>query len=208
MKTEARRPSTACHACRVAATPHAVGLAAPGLDGERRGPGRHGARRDVDDRQRGRLPRRGGEARTRSAVSSAACSSPATCSRSSPAATSATATGTARSSSVSLLWAGVATMLTGVRQADSSLFIVVRVVTGLGEGAFYSNDRSLITATTPERERSLAMGVVITGLSLGITVAIVFTPELVALAARSSSPASRRGGCCSWCSAPPPWSSA
>jgi MFS transporter, ACS family, D-galactonate transporter len=79
---------------------------------------------------------------------------------------------------VSLLWAGVATVLTGF-VGGLVAFIVVRVVTGLGEGAFYSNDRTLITATTPERDRSLAMGVVITGLSLGITVAIVFTPELV-----------------------------
>ena len=79
---------------------------------------------------------------------------------------------------VSLLWAGVATVLTGF-VGGLVAFIVVRVVTGLGEGAFYSNDRTLITATTPERDRSLAMGVVITGLSLGITIAIVFTPELV-----------------------------
>ncbi|SCK39963.1 MFS transporter [Streptomyces sp. WMMB 322] len=79
---------------------------------------------------------------------------------------------------VSLLWAGVATVLTGFIGGLVS-FIVVRVVTGLGEGAFYSNDRSLITATTPERQRSFGMGVVITGLSLGITVAIVFTPELI-----------------------------
>jgi MFS transporter, ACS family, D-galactonate transporter len=79
---------------------------------------------------------------------------------------------------VSLLWAGVATMLTGFI-GGLVAFIVVRVLTGLGEGAFYSNDRSLITAATPERDRSLAMGVVITGLSLGITIAIVFTPELV-----------------------------
>jgi ACS family D-galactonate transporter-like MFS transporter len=79
---------------------------------------------------------------------------------------------------VSLLWAGVATLLTGF-VGGLVAFIVVRVVTGLGEGAFYSNDRTLITATTPERDRSLAMGVVITGLSIGITIAIVFTPELV-----------------------------
>ncbi|QPP08989.1 MFS transporter [Streptomyces bathyalis] len=79
---------------------------------------------------------------------------------------------------VSLLWAGVATILTGFI-GGLVAFIVVRVVTGLGEGAFYSNDRSLISATTPERNRSLGMGVVITGLSLGITIAIVFTPELI-----------------------------
>ncbi|MGH3368996.1 MAG: MFS transporter [Nocardioidaceae bacterium] len=79
---------------------------------------------------------------------------------------------------VSLLWAGVATILTGFI-GGLVAFIVVRVVTGLGEGAFYSNDRSLITIATPERQRSLGMGVVITGLAFGITIATVFTPNLV-----------------------------
>lgn len=79
---------------------------------------------------------------------------------------------------VSLLWAGVVTVLTGVFSGLIA-FIVVRVVTGLGEGAFYSNDRSLITETTPERQRSLGMGVVITGLALGITIATVLTPYFI-----------------------------
>ncbi|WP_217198456.1 MFS transporter [Streptomyces buecherae] len=79
---------------------------------------------------------------------------------------------------VSLLWAGVATILTGFL-GGLIAFIVVRVVTGLGEGAFYSNDRTLITAATPERDRSLGMGVVITGLAFGITIAIVGTPHFI-----------------------------
>lgn len=79
---------------------------------------------------------------------------------------------------VSLLWAGVATVLTGFL-GGLTAFIVVRVVTGLGEGAFYSNDRTLITDQTPERDRSLGMGVVITGLAFGITIATVFTPYLI-----------------------------
>lgn len=79
---------------------------------------------------------------------------------------------------VSLLWAGVCTLLTGFLSGLIA-FIVIRVVTGLGEGAFYSNDRTLITHATPERHRSLGMGVVITGLALGITVAIVFTPHFI-----------------------------
>ncbi|WP_369205274.1 MFS transporter [Streptomyces sp. PU-14G] len=79
---------------------------------------------------------------------------------------------------VSLLWAGVATLLTGF-VGGLVAFIVVRVVTGLGEGAFYSNDRTLVTAATPERHRGLGMGVVITGLSFGITLAIVLTPYFV-----------------------------
>lgn len=81
---------------------------------------------------------------------------------------------------VSLLWAGIATLLTGFI-GGLVAFVVVRVVTGLGEGAYYSNDRTLVTQTTPERDRSLGMGVVITGLALGITVATVLTPYLIDL---------------------------
>ncbi len=60
-------------------------------------------------------------------------------------------------------------------------FIAVRVITGLGEGAFYSNDRSLIAQDTPLEKRSLGMGVVITGLALGITIATVFAPNMISL---------------------------
>ncbi|KAF4406357.1 MFS transporter [Streptomyces lycii] len=81
---------------------------------------------------------------------------------------------------VSLLWAGIATLLTGFI-GGLVAFIVIRVVTGLGEGAYYSNDRTLITETTPERDRSLGMGVVITGLAFGITIATVFTPHLIGI---------------------------
>src|SRR4051795_1320262 len=81
---------------------------------------------------------------------------------------------------ISLVWAGIATLLTGVL-TGLVLFIAIRVITGLGEGAFYSNDRSLVAEQTPVEKRSLGMGVVITGLSLGITIAIVFTPNLIEL---------------------------
>jgi ACS family D-galactonate transporter-like MFS transporter len=81
---------------------------------------------------------------------------------------------------VSLVWAGIATLVTGLLTGLLA-FIVIRVVTGLGEGAYYSNDRSLIAETTPERERSLGMGVVITGLALGITLATLGTPYLISL---------------------------
>lgn len=81
---------------------------------------------------------------------------------------------------VSLLWAGVATLLTGL-MGGLVMFIVLRVVTGLGEGAFFSNDRTLITSVTPERDRSFGMGVVITGLAIGITIATVFTPNFIGL---------------------------
>ena len=81
---------------------------------------------------------------------------------------------------VSLVWAGIATLVSGVI-TGLVVFIAIRVITGLGEGAFYSNDRSLIAEETPQEKRSLGMGVVITGLALGITIATVFTPNLIEL---------------------------
>ena len=41
---------------------------------------------------------------------------------------------------ISLIWAGIATLLSGLI-TGLVLFIAIRVITGLGEGAFYSNDR-------------------------------------------------------------------
>src|SRR3954467_2907309 len=84
---------------------------------------------------------------------------------------------------VSLVWAGIATLLTGVITGLVA-FIAIRVLTGLGEGAFYSNDRSLIAEKTPLEKRSLGMGVVITGLAFGITIATVFAPSLIELGGR------------------------
>jgi ACS family D-galactonate transporter-like MFS transporter len=81
---------------------------------------------------------------------------------------------------VSLVWAGIATMLSGVISGLVA-FIAIRVFTGLGEGAFFSNDRSLVAQETPIAKRSLGMGVVITGLALGITIATVFAPDLIDL---------------------------
>src|SRR3954447_4982965 len=81
---------------------------------------------------------------------------------------------------IRLVCAAIATLLTGVVTA-LVLFIAIRVITGLGEGAFYSNDRSLVAEQTPLEKRSLGMGVVITGLALGITISTVFTPDLIAL---------------------------
>src|SRR3954449_3070938 len=83
---------------------------------------------------------------------------------------------------VSLVWAGIATVISGLI-TGLALFIAIRVATGLGEGAFYSNDRSLIAQETPPEKRSMGMGIVITGLALGITLALVFTPDLIKLGA-------------------------
>jgi MFS family permease len=79
---------------------------------------------------------------------------------------------------ISLVWAGIATIVSGL-VSGLVIFIAMRVFTGLGEGAFYSNDRSLITAETPLRKRSLGMGVAITGLAFGITIATLLAPPLV-----------------------------
>jgi MFS family permease len=83
---------------------------------------------------------------------------------------------------ISLVWAGIATMVSGFITGLVA-FIAVRVITGLGEGAFYSNDRSLIAEKTPLEKRSLGMGVVITGLALGITIATVFAPNMISFGA-------------------------
>src|SRR3954470_3472560 len=88
---------------------------------------------------------------------------------------------------VSLVWAGIATVISGLI-TGLALFIAIRVLTGLGEGAFYSNDRSLIAEDSPPEKRSLGMGVVITGLALGITLALVFAPDLIKLGANVLSP--------------------
>lgn len=83
---------------------------------------------------------------------------------------------------VSLIWAGIATILTGVF-GGLLAFVALRVTTGLGEGAYYSNDRSLVTQTTPLPQRSLGMGVVITGLAIGITIAVVGAPLMIGMGA-------------------------
>src|SRR5690349_22864966 len=49
---------------------------------------------------------------------------------------------------VSLLWAAVLTAVSGL-VAGLVAFVAARVLTGLGEGVFYSNDRTLIMNHTP-----------------------------------------------------------
>ncbi len=73
---------------------------------------------------------------------------------------------------ISILWAGLTTLLTGIA-ATLFLFVAIRVLTGVGEGTFYSNDRTLIAASTPPAKRGLGMGLVISGLCIGMTVAFV-----------------------------------
>jgi MFS family permease len=57
------------------------------------------------------------------------------------------------------------------------------VATGLGEGAYYSNDRALVRVVTPERDRALGMGIVFVGLATGLTFATIATIPLLDWAA-------------------------
>lgn len=79
---------------------------------------------------------------------------------------------------ISIFWAGITTVLTGLT-SGLIIFIALRVITGLGEGVMYSNDRSLISQVTPTKKLGLGMGLVITGLSLGLTVATLGTIYII-----------------------------
>jgi len=79
---------------------------------------------------------------------------------------------------ISAIWAGIATLLSGAVHSITA-FIGARVLTGLGEGAYYSNDRALIAEVTPKEKKGLGMGVVFVGLAAGLTIANVLTPYLL-----------------------------
>jgi MFS family permease len=79
---------------------------------------------------------------------------------------------------IAILWAALATVASGLVTALIGL-VALRVATGLGAGMFYSNDRTVITQQTPFERRSLGMGVVISGLSLGITLAYLSAAPLL-----------------------------
>ena len=79
---------------------------------------------------------------------------------------------------VSLLWAAVMTAVSGL-MGGLVAFVAARVLTGLGEGVFYSNDRTLIINHSPAAKRTLGLGVVIAGLSIGLTVGVIATPLLI-----------------------------
>lgn len=69
---------------------------------------------------------------------------------------------------LSIVWAGITTLLTGIT-GGLVMFVMLRVLLGLGEGVFYSNYRSYIVYHSPPEKVGLGMGVVITGLSVGLT---------------------------------------
>jgi MFS family permease len=90
---------------------------------------------------------------------------------------------------ISTAWAGVATLLSGLSRSLFG-FVTMRVLTGLGEGAYYSNDRAIINSVTPKDKKGMAMGVVFVGLALGLTVATLITVPIIELAVPYLGPSS------------------
>jgi len=79
---------------------------------------------------------------------------------------------------LSLVWAGLLTVVSGLT-AGLVAFVAARVLTGLGEGVFYSNDRTMVINHTPVAKRTLGLGIVLSGLSIGLTVGLLATPYLI-----------------------------
>ena len=100
---------------------------------------------------------------------------------------------------VSLLAACVLTVVSGL-MAGLVAFVAARVLTGLGEGVFYSNDRTLIINHTPVAKRTLGLGIVIAGLSIGLTVGIIVTPIAISWGTVARTWVATPGACRSSCS--------
>ena len=62
---------------------------------------------------------------------------------------------------------GFMSLLTGLAQSFASLFLF-RFLTGVGEGAYFSNDRPIISAYTPEKKRGVGQGISFIGLGIGM----------------------------------------
>lgn len=84
---------------------------------------------------------------------------------------------------ISIFWAAVATFLTGL-VSTLFWFVSMRVFTGLGESTLYSNDRNLITVATPKELRGWGMGIAISGLSAGLTIALLSGSYTITWAAK------------------------
>lgn len=69
---------------------------------------------------------------------------------------------------LSIVWAAIGTFLTGVFGKSMMGLLGTRVLTGLGEGCYYSNDRALISETTPKEKLGVGMGISFAGLGLGL----------------------------------------
>ncbi|MDT3698531.1 MAG: MFS transporter [Thermincola sp.] len=74
---------------------------------------------------------------------------------------------------MSMVWAAIGSVLTAVFAKSMLGLLGARVLTGLGEGCYYSNDRALITETTPKEKLGVGMGVSFVGLGMGLVGASV-----------------------------------
>ncbi|GEO25011.1 MFS transporter [Alicyclobacillus acidoterrestris] len=79
---------------------------------------------------------------------------------------------------IGLLLGGLGTLVSGLL-ATLIGFVAVRVITGIGDGMFFANDRTLVAEVTPFAKRGLGMGVVITGFSIGATLETLFAPSMI-----------------------------
>jgi MFS family permease len=68
-------------------------------------------------------------------------------------------------------WWGLMSLMTGLAHSFTSLFIF-RFLTGFGEGAYFSNDRPIISAYTPEKKRGIGQGVSFIGLGIGMFIGV------------------------------------
>ncbi len=68
-------------------------------------------------------------------------------------------------------WWGLMSLLTGLASSFTSLFLF-RFLKGVGEGAFFSNDRPIISAYTPESKRGFGQGISFAGLGTGMFIGI------------------------------------
>lgn len=68
-------------------------------------------------------------------------------------------------------WWGLMSLLTGLANSFFSIFIF-RFLTGVGEGAYFSNDRPIISAYTPEKKRGFGQGISFIGLGIGMFIGI------------------------------------
>ena len=68
-------------------------------------------------------------------------------------------------------WWGLMSLLTGLAHSFASLFLF-RFLTGVGEGAFFSNDRPIISSYTPEGKKGLGQGISFIGLGTGMFIGV------------------------------------
>ena len=71
----------------------------------------------------------------------------------------------------------VASLLTGLAGSFVMLFLA-RLLTGIGQGCLFSNDRVIIAAYTPKEKMALGQGVSFSGLGLGTTLGLLLAGVL------------------------------